>query len=59
MKQHKVQLVASYLASAGIPSTTDMDILKRVQQRATKMIKRLECPTYGENVRELGLFNLG
>jgi len=36
----------------------DMDILKQVQRRATKMIKGLECPSYEERVGELRLFSL-
>lgn len=35
-----------------------MDHLEGVQQRATKMIKGLENFSYGEMIRELGLFNL-
>ncbi|KAK4823520.1 hypothetical protein QYF61_003029 [Mycteria americana] len=36
----------------------DVDILERAQQRATEMIKSLEHPSYGERLRELGLFSL-
>ncbi|GAB0202845.1 mitochondrial enolase superfamily member 1 [Grus japonensis] len=36
----------------------DMDILKRVQQRATRMIKGLKHLSYEEGLRELGLFSL-
>jgi len=36
----------------------DMDILKRVWQRTTKMLKVLEHLTYKETLRELGLFSL-
>ncbi|KAK4829128.1 hypothetical protein QYF61_002207 [Mycteria americana] len=36
----------------------EMELLERVQQRATKMIKGLECLSYNARLRELGLFSL-
>jgi len=36
----------------------DMNILSRLQGRATKVIKALEYLSYEERLRELGLFSL-
>ena len=36
----------------------DMDLLERVQRRATKMIQEMEHLSYEDRLRELGLFSM-
>ena len=49
--EHWVQFLASQFK-------TDVDILKGVQRRATKVMKGREHLSYEERLRELGLFSL-
>jgi len=40
------------------PQHKDMDVLKRIQRRAMKMIRGLEYLSYEDRLRELGLFSM-
>jgi len=46
------------VSSSGLPGTKkDKDLLERVQQRATEMIKGLEYLSYEKRLGDLGLFS--
>jgi len=48
-----------YCNQMGIPQyRRDIDLLERIQRRATNMIQRMEHLSYEDRLRELGLFSL-
>jgi len=48
----------SYIQPWHPQNRKDMDLLERVQRRATKMIRGLEYFSYEDRLRDLGLFSL-
>ena len=46
------------IQASGPQYRKDMELLERVQTRATRMIRGLEQLSYEERLRELGLFSL-
>ena len=47
-----------YAQAWGPQHWKDVELLDRVQRKATKMIRGLEHPSYERKLRELGLFSL-
>ena len=53
-----VRLLLEYCLQAWRPYRKDIDILERVQRRATKMIPKLRNNSYEMHLKECGLITL-